>query len=79
MPGKTICIAPKGLFRVVGVDLFSHGDYFMGDHAQVVAFRVADEHNKRRKEPMDDVYYVYNDEGTLVRDQSAVSQIGVSP
>jgi hypothetical protein len=41
--------APAGRFRVVGVDLFSHEDYVVGDYEhQEDAFEVADAHNIKR-------------------------------
>lgn len=71
--------APKGKTRIVGVDLFDHGDYLVGDYdSQGEAFRIADEHNKKRSGSMDDVYYVYNDAGAYIRGNGAVGQ-KVSP
>ncbi len=72
--------APAGKTRVVGVDLFNHEDYLVGDYdTPEEAFRVSDERNIERKDVMDDVYYVYSDEGRLVRTNTAVSGLGVSP
>jgi len=71
--------APKGKIRAVGVDLFDHSDYLVGDYdSRDEAFRVADEHNAQRSGMMDDVYYVYNDEGCYIRGNEAVGQ-KVSP
>jgi len=71
--------APKGKIRVVGVDLFSHEDYLVGDYgSSETAFQIADEHNKKRAGSMDDVYYVYDDEGNYIRGNEAVGQ-EVSP
>jgi len=50
----------------VGIDLF--GDY----DDQSIAFKVADEHNESRTGPMDDVYYVYDDQGNYIRGNEAV-------
>jgi len=63
---STTLIAPAGNTRVVGIDLF--GDY----DDQSIAFKVADEHNESRTGPMDDVYYVYDDQGNYVRGNEAV-------
>ena len=67
--------APKGKIRVVGVDLFSHEDYLVGDYgSREAAFQIADEHNKKRSGSMADVYYVYDDEGNYIRGNEAVGQ-----
>ena len=67
--------APKGKIRVVGVDLFSHEDYLVGDFDYTIeAFIVADGNNIRREGPMDDVYYVYDDKGRYLRGNEAVGQ-----
>jgi hypothetical protein len=71
--------APKGKFRVIGVDLFSHEDYLVGDHEKSEAFDTADSHNKKREGEMDDVYYVYDDKGLFKRGPAAVSEVGVAP
>jgi hypothetical protein len=71
--------APAGKFRVVVVDLFSHEDYLVQDYdSQEEAFKIADEHNTKRRGSMDDVYYVYDDHGTYIRGNEAVGQ-KVSP
>ena len=71
--------APKGKTRVIGVDLFSHDDYLIGDYPTAKkAFNVADKRNKRRTGSMDGVYYVYDDNGTFLRGDE-VSGHGVSP
>ena len=71
--------APKGKTRVVGVDLLDHYDYLIGDYESAdEAFRVADEHNKKRSGSMDDVYYVYNEIGRYIRGNEEVGQ-KVSP
>jgi hypothetical protein len=67
--------APAGKFRVIGVDLFSHEDYLVDDYnSRDEAFKVADERNMKRTGSMDDVYYVYDDRGTYIRGNEAVSQ-----
>ena len=71
--------APPGKTRVIGVDLFSHEDYLKGDYdTPEEAFKVADEKNKKRTGSMDDVYYVYDDQGHYIRGNEAVGQ-EVSP
>jgi hypothetical protein len=67
--------APKGKTRIVGVDLFDHDDYLVGDYGTPEeAFLIADNHNKKRSGSMDDVYYVYNDTGKYIRGNEAVGQ-----
>jgi hypothetical protein len=71
--------APKDKTRVIGVDLFDHEDYHVGDYdTPEEAFEIADDHNKARTGPMDDVFYVYNDQGAYIRGNEAVGQ-EVSP
>lgn len=68
--------APEGKIRVVGVDLFDHGDYLVGDYDdQDEAFRVADEHNEKRTGSMDDVYYAYDGQETYVRGNEDVNAL----
>ena len=67
--------APAGKFRVVVVDLFSHERFLEAEFdSQEEAFRLADEHNTKRSGPMDDVYYVYDDQGRYLRGNEAVRQ-----
>ena len=76
---KTDKKAPFGKTRVIGVDLFEHEDYLVGDYdSQDEAFKIADEHNKARSGSMDDVYHVYDVEGVYIRGNEAVDQ-EVSP
>ncbi len=71
---------PQGKFRVVGVDLFDHIDYPVGNfHTPKDAFAAADARNNKRKGDMDDVFYVYDDKGKCIRDESNVDGYGVSP
>ena len=71
--------APSGKFRLIGVDLFSHEDYFVRDYlSREKAFEAADTFNKRRSGSMDDIYYVYHDQGTYIRGNKAVGQ-NISP
>jgi len=65
---NVILKAPAGKFRVAGVGLFSHEDYLKEDYAsEAEASKVADDHNTKRSGSMDDVYYVYDDQGTYLR------------
>ena len=67
--------APTGKFRVIGVDLFDHGDYLVKDcDTREEAFALADDFNKVRKGSMDDVRYVYDDQGRYIRGNEAVGQ-----
>jgi hypothetical protein len=67
--------APAGKFRVVGVDLFSHEDYLKGDYdSRTEAYKIADDHNAKRSGSTDDINYVYDDQGTYIRGNEAVSQ-----
>lgn len=77
---------PRGKFRVVGVDLFAHEDYIKKDcDTQEEAFQIADDHNRQRNGSMDDVYYVYDDQGEYLRGEEAVkntrgkTSVSVSP
>ncbi len=76
---QTTRSAPKGKTRIIGIDLFDHEDYLVGDKdTPEEAFEIADKHNKSRAGSMDDVYYVYNDRGEYIRGNEAVGQ-EVSP
>ncbi|OGG76329.1 hypothetical protein A2950_01325 [Candidatus Kaiserbacteria bacterium RIFCSPLOWO2_01_FULL_55_19] len=71
--------APKGKTRVIGVDLFDHEHYLIKDcDTQNEAFNLADKKNKERTGSMDDVLYVYDDEGRYLHGDE-VSGHGVSP
>lgn len=77
---------PRGKFRVVGCDLFDSTDYLVEDcDSRGEAFRLADDHNRERTGPMEDVYYVYSDQGTHLRGEEAIKNakgetaVGVSP
>lgn len=77
---------PAGKTRVIGVDLFDHTDYLVQDcNTEKEAFDLADAHNGKRTGSMDDVYYVYDDQGRYVRGEEAIKDaqgktaIGVSP
>lgn len=43
------------------------------------AFKLADEANKKRTGSMDDVRYVYDDQGNYLRGEEVVGKLGVSP
>lgn len=72
---------PTGKFRVIGCDLFSHSDYVVKDcDSKGEAFNLADDNNRQRTGSMDDVYYVYDDQGNYLRGEEAVKNaVGVSP
>ncbi|MFH0873267.1 MAG: hypothetical protein V1846_00250 [Candidatus Komeilibacteria bacterium] len=66
---------PRGKTRVIGVDLFEGGDYLVGDYDNPQdAFDVADDHNKKRTGPMNDVYYVYDEKGNYIHGNEDVDQ-----
>ncbi len=71
---------PKGKFRVIYVDLFSHEDGVVKDcDTPGEAVAIADGQNRQRKGEMDTVYYAYNDERTLIRDHTAVDGPDIAP
>jgi hypothetical protein len=77
---------PSGKFRVAGCDLFDHSDYVVKDcETHEEAFQIADDHNRQRSGSMNDVYYVYNDQGDYLRGEEAIKDdewkvaVGVSP
>lgn len=70
---------PTGKTRVIGIDLFSREDYVVKDcDTQEEAFNLADEANKKRNGSMDDVLYVYDDQGNHLRGEEAVGELDVS-
>ena len=72
--------APEGKFRVVVIDLFDHEDYVLKDcDSQEEAFELADAHNAARTGSMDNVRYVYDDQGYYIRGDEDVDGPGVSP
>lgn len=73
-------IAPTGKYRTVGVDLFDHTDYLVGDYdTEDQAVFIADTHNSGRSGAMDDVYYVFDDQGERVRSgQAVIDRVGVN-
>ena len=67
--------APTGKTRVICVNFFDHDDRLVGDYdSQDEAFKVADDRNSKRSGSMDDVYYVYNDQGGYIRGNREVGQ-----
>ncbi|MDO8571904.1 MAG: hypothetical protein Q7R79_04460 [bacterium] len=71
---------PAGKTRVIFVDLFSHEDGIIKDcDTREEAFALADTHNKGRSGSMDDVYYVYDDQGNYIRGNEDVDGPGMSP
>jgi len=56
--------APEGMFRVRSIDPILSKSYFVEDyHSRREAFDVADDHNKKRKSSVDDIYRVFDDQG----------------
>ena len=71
--------APKGKYRVVGIDLFADERYLVGDYdTPEVAIKDTDKNNSERTCPMDDIYYAYDENGVRIRANEAGKQ-GVSP
>ena len=73
---------PAGKFRVVGVDLFDHEDFILGDYdTKGRAFVEADGRNSERTGAMDTVFYVYNDQGAYIHgpEHHPTKRIGVTP
>lgn len=71
---------PAGKIRVLAVDLFSREERVVKDcDTPEEAFKIADKHNIARENSMDDVCYVYDDNGDYIRGNEAVGKIGVSP
>lgn len=71
---------PAGKTRVVRVDLFQHEDDLVGDFdSREEALAYADALNAERVDPMEDVYYVYDDQGTYIRGNEDVGGPGVRP
>jgi hypothetical protein len=65
---KLIQNIPPGKTRIIGVDLFAFEEYLVKDcDTPAEAFAIADRKNKGRTGPIDDVYYVYNDNGEYIR------------
>lgn len=77
---------PKGKFRVIRVDPLSGDDFPTGDDhdTKESAFVLADTHNAKRVCETQDVYYVYDHEGDLLRGWKDVTNakgetVGVCP
>lgn len=63
--------APKGKFRVVARDMLSHKYCFVGDYdSKPKACQIAEQGNNDRIRFVDDVYFVYDDEGRLIQAKS---------
>ena len=59
--------APKGKFRVIGVDMFSNEDYLVGDYStKLKALAVVDERKSKPNGTLPDRYYAYNDKGEYI-------------
>lgn len=64
-----LSIAPRGCFRVIGVDIVNDERYIVGDYNKEEALRRKNEHNARRSKKYwcrDDLYFVYDDQGRSV-------------
>jgi hypothetical protein len=67
--------APKGKTRVIVIDTFEQLDYLVGDYdSPEEAFSAVDESKNARPGFINDLYCVYDDQGRLIRDDSAVGQ-----
>jgi hypothetical protein len=65
---KLIQNIPRGKTRIIGVDLFAFEEYLVKDcDTAAEAFEIADHKNKSRTGSLDNVYYVYNDNGGYIR------------
>jgi hypothetical protein len=65
---KLIQDIPAGKTRIIGVDLFAFEEYLVKDcDTRAEAFEIADNKNSNRTGPLDNVYYVYNDNGRYIR------------
>lgn len=70
--------AKSGKTRVVGVDVFSHEDYVVGDYdTPQEALDTAEQRNQMRAGAMCDIYYVYTDSGQYL--SCNLGSKGVSP
>jgi hypothetical protein len=61
--------APKGKYRVIGVDMFSNEDYLIGDYStKLKALRVVIEKRVKSQSQgtLPDRYYAYNDKGEYI-------------
>jgi hypothetical protein len=64
--------APKGMLRVVGINLSSHQEYLVGDYENhEIALKIANNNNEKRGGLMDDIFYVYDDNELLVQNNKA--------
>lgn len=75
---------PAGKFRVIRIDQLSDKEFLIKDCDRNEAFEIADEYNKTRICVSQDVYYVYDDEGELLRSWKDVKNsegetVGVLP
>ncbi len=65
-----------GKTRVIGVDLFDHEDYIVGDYNEKnEALEVARNKNHARRGSMDDIYYVYNDKGEYLHPDLGTTKV----
>lgn len=66
--------APRGMFRVVGLDLKNNKDYLVKDcQTKKEALALMDWHNGKREGQVD-VYYVYDDKGTYLPGKEKINR-----
>jgi hypothetical protein len=71
---------PPGKTRIIGVDLFAFEEYLVADcDTRAEAVVIADRKNATRSDPIEDVYYVYNDRGDYIRGINPQTGIADSP
>ena len=61
--------APKGQFRVIGIDMFANEDYYVGDFntkEEALAKLKDKNENAYRQGSLPDKYYTYNDKGEYI-------------
>jgi hypothetical protein len=67
-----LSVAPRGCFRVIGVDLVEDERYLVGDYSdKTEALAKVSTHNDHRRKKYwsrDDIYFVYDDKGRSVHE-----------
>jgi hypothetical protein len=61
--------APRGKYRVIGVDMFSNEDYLVGDYKNIIeAMGVLVQKNQdaQKQGTLPDRYYAYDDKGRYI-------------
>jgi hypothetical protein len=68
----SLSVAPRGCFRVIGVDIVNDERYLVGDYnKKEEALSKIVTHNERRRKKYwsrDDIYFAYDDEGRSVHE-----------